>query len=145
MTEEIIPINGLLPYLFATYEGDHDMVKFFDPGCVVTDWQSCCSAIYQKIKANYPLATIKGVKDEYKPVGYYVVEKDMLISFGLHKSYRNKKNLMKFWKLIKSEFDGPFSCVLYSVNTRAIRWLQKAGMKLLFDHMSILQLCPQED
>lgn len=145
MTEEIIPIDGLLPFLFATYEGDHALVKYFDPGCIVKDWQSCCSAIYQKIKENYPLATIKAVKDIYTPVGYYVFEKDMLISFGLHMKYRNKKNLTKFWKLIQSEFDGSFSCVLYSVNTRAIGWLEKCGMKLLFDHVSILQLCPQED
>ncbi len=145
MTEEMIHIDGLLPYLFATYEGDSELVAYFDPGCEVTDWQSCCSAIYQKIKANYSTATIKVVKDIYKPVGYYVIERDMLISFGLHKTYRSKNNLKKFWKLITSEFYGPFSCVLYSCNTRAIGWLQKSGMKLLFENVSILTLCPQED
>jgi hypothetical protein len=145
MTEEIIHIDGLLPYLFATFEGDDELVAYFDPGCQVTDWQSCCTAIYRKIKENYPTATIKAVKDIYTPVGYYVVEKDMLISFGLHRSHRNKNNLKKFWKLITSEFDGPFSCVLYSINSRAIGWLKKSGMKLLFDHVSILQSCPQEE
>lgn len=145
MTEEMIHMDGLLPYLFATYEGDNDLVRYFDPGCEVTDWQTCCSVIYQKLKANYQTATIKVVKDIYTPIGYYVVEKDMLISFGLHRTYRNKNNLIKFWKLIKSEFDGPFSCVLYTQNKRAIAWLQRSGMKILFDNVTILQLCPQED
>lgn len=145
MREENIHIDGLLPHLFATYEGDVELVGFFDPGFEVNDWQSCCTIIYRKIKENYPTANIKVVKDIHSPVGYYVYEKDMLISFGLHKTYRNKNNLKKFWHLIKSEFDGPFSCVLYSTNSRAIGWLQKCGMKLLFDHVTILQSCPQED
>lgn len=145
MTVETIHIDQLFPFLVGAFEGDHELAAYFDPGCSVNSWQDCCTAIDQKIRVNYPLAMIRGVRQEDKPIGYYIVEKDMLISFGIHRSYRNEQKLPFFWSCIKNEFSGPFSCVLYSVNSRAIGWLKKSGMKLLFDHVSILQLCPQED
>lgn len=145
MTVDTIHIDQLLTWLLLTFEGDDELVQYFDPGCPVTGWESCCTAIDQKIRVNYPTATIRCVLDEDYPIGYYVVENDLLISFGLRRAYRKKEWLLIFWDFIKSEFDGPFSCVLYSKNTRAIGWLEKAGMKLLFENVSILNLCPQED
>lgn len=145
MTVESIHIDQLLPYLLATFEGDAELAAYFDPGIEVNNWQDCCYAIDQKIRQNYPTATIKCVRDGDYPIGYYIVEKDLLISFGIRPAYRNKEWLTAFWENIKTEFSGPFSCVLYSINSRAISWLQKSGMKLLFDHVSILQLCPQAE
>lgn len=145
MRIEPINIDQLASSLQATYEGDYELVKYFDPGCAVSTWQDCCDAIEQKIKIHYPLASIRCVLDEDFPVGYYIIEKDMLISFGVRLSYRNREWLSAFWKKIKEEFHGPFSCLLYSNNTRAISWLQNSGMKLLFDNVTILTLCPQED
>lgn len=144
MMPKAIHIDQLLPFLLATYEGDHELVAYFDPGCSVTTWKECCYAIERKVRENYPEATIKCVLDGDYPIGYYIFDGDMLISFGMRPAYRKKEWLTALWEQITAEFSGPFSCVLYSINSRAITWLQKCGMKLLFDHVSILTLCPQE-
>lgn len=145
MIQRAINIKMFLHYLFHVFEGDDELVKYFDKDCPVEDWRDCCRGIDEKIRTNYPNATIKLVTDSHKPIGYYVIEGDLLISFGLHMDYRTKEHLMHFWGWINSEFLGSFSCVLYSHNTRAIGWLQKSGMKILFDNVTILTLCQQED
>ncbi len=143
MIAEIIHIDQLLSQLYDIFEGDDDLVRYFDPSVVVHTWAECCVAIEKKIRTEYPEAVILLVReDDGKAIGYYVVEDDLLISFGLHLSYRDKEHLTAFWELIKAEFAGSFMCLLYSCNARAISWLQKAGMQILFDNVTILQLCP---
>ena len=53
-----------------------------------------------------------------------------LVSFGINHKYRTMKRLEQYFKLICNITLGSFYCVLFSCNTRAIKWLNYNGMKI---------------
>lgn len=64
------------------------------------------------------------------PIGYIVVGKQLLYSFAVNKKYRKKEILIKWWQTIKQILGKAFTTILYSNNTRAIKFLEKNGMEV---------------
>lgn len=141
MRTQIIDIDQLIEYIDAALLSDHDLIQYFDRNAGVKTPEQCCSKIWGKIMESHPDAVLIGVLHGDKKIGYYVFKDNTLISFGLSPDYRNRLFTEQFWNCIKDEFTGTFQCALYSYNTRAIEWLRKCGMEVLFANISILQLC----
>lgn len=139
MTIENIDINELPTYVDAALEGDEDILLFYDKKVEVKTVKDACTNIVNKISIAYSDSYIRGVKVDGAEIGYFVFDDELLISFGINKDYRNKETLTEFWGKITNELGGTFNCLLYSYNERAIGYLKKCGMSVIFDNVTILR------
>lgn len=118
----------------VSFSDDPKIFDLYDPNVKVSSVSEISDNIISKIK-DHSSVEIKGLYDKSKLVGYYVRGNGILISFGLCVEYRTRKFKRKLFDLIKSDFKGMFVCFLWSVNIRAIRFLEKCGMKVIqMDH-----------
>lgn len=109
------------------FEGDEEIVKFYDPNVEVSDVDQVVEDIYRKLVEYDLLYQFKFVE---VPDGYFCYMPGTLVSFGLSKKVRTPERLTQFWEGIEEELGGKFDCMLWSRNTRGIRWLQKMGMRV---------------
>lgn len=139
MTVQPININDLRDYVEAALDGDEDILRFYDKKEKVETISEACSSVVNKIRIAYTESDIRGVKINGSKVGYFVFDDELLISFGLNINYRNKVILTDFWEKIKEELGDTFNCLLYSHNERAIGFLKKCGMNIIFDTVTVLR------
>jgi hypothetical protein len=159
VTLEPIPKEALQVYLSAAFSGDHDLLTKYhiSPGTL----EHC---------AGHTLGLIDGVRDFYKedmetyvvvldkeiPIGYTVLIKNETIpnevySFGINIEHRSKENLLSWLSEIKKKLGEPYYIVLWSKNTRAIKFFERNGFsvensrKILGDETKTLLRCQQED
>lgn len=59
---------------------------------------------------------------------FYTLEPRLLVSFGINMKDRTPEKLKEFWGELTKQVGGKFDCLLWSANTRAIKWLEKVGM-----------------
>jgi hypothetical protein len=122
----------------ASFTGDTCIISLFDPNVKVETTDDIVENILTKIDEYEDLFECQF--DE-TPSGYvfHVLEPRLLVSFGC----RMDKRGGGFWDEILGVMGGEFSCILWSRNTRAIRWLQKNGMEITneLDNIKVLQLC----
>lgn len=109
------------------FEGDEEIVKLYDPTVQVSDVDQVVEDIYRKLVEYDLLYQFKFVE---VPDGYFCYMPGTLVSFGLSKQVRTPERLTQFWEGIVEELGGTFDCMLWSRNTRGIRWLQKMGMRV---------------
>ncbi len=93
-----------------------------------------------------------GVVKNNKIIGYLCYFDNNLYSFGINIEYRTKEVLSEFWERIKETLGDSFICMLFPNNIRAIKFLQRCGMKIidgveesavtLLYHNKIETLCP---
>lgn len=136
-----VDIEQLMPYIEVAFEGDEDLIQYFDKEANVKTVEEAIENVKEKIKSRYEDANFMGVEIADEKVGYFVFYKELLISFGLNKEYRRKILLGWFSDLIKENLGQQFNCALYSHNKRAIGFLEKMGMKIQFNNITILQSC----
>ncbi len=133
-----INIDQFQEYVYNAFFDDEEIIEFYDRSANVKTTQEAIDNVCFKIKTAYPDAEIVGVEIKGCKEGYFVYKDNLLISFGMNLKYRNKETLFEFWEAIKRRMGNNFHSMLYSHNLRAINWLQKSGMKILFDHITIL-------
>lgn len=142
MKIENIDIKYLSHFIGSAFWNDNELLSFYDKNIPVKTIEDICDNVYEKIKSLNKLPQIRGVvSEDGLEIGYFIFEPTALISFGININYRNKENLMEFWELIKKEIGVSFQCYLFGHNTRAIKWLQKSGMNIIFENVTILELC----
>lgn len=129
---------GLKVYIESVFWDDDDILIYFDKEAGVKTTTDASVSVYKKIANQYYDAEKVGVEIDGYKVGYFVYMDELLVSFGVNKKYRNTEILSELWEEIKSRIGDTFQCVLYSYNTRAIGYLKKCGMKILFDNVTIL-------
>lgn len=126
------------------FENDEDIFKFFDPSAEVKNVDEIVENIYDKIKSYDGIFETKFIQ-VVNGYFFYIVEPKLLISFGLNKEYRNDYEFKIFWHEIIEEIGNKFECFLFSKNIRAIKWVQKMGMKIKneteLDNNKITILC----
>lgn len=115
------------------FEGDNDILKYADPSETYDDVEALCKRIEDKLiehSKTYLCKFITVIRDN-DVAGYffYRVFPVTLISFGINKAYRKDAS---FFAEIKKELGRDFDCYVFSRNVRALKWLQKNGMKILF-------------
>lgn len=141
MTIKNITYNYLLNAIKISFEGDDDILKFYDPNENPKNIKDIVEDIGSKI-LEYEGAIYRGVYDGKKLVGYFVYIDNVLISFALNIKYRVKEWLDFLYESIKKEL-GLFICCLWNTNKRAIKWLQKNNMKINYFDNNITELICQ--
>lgn len=130
MIAKTITYKELEGAIKIAFSDDPKIFEIYDPNVKVSSVEEIAENIMSKVK-DHGSVQLKGVYDKNKLVGYYIRGKGMLISFGLCMEYRVRKFKNKLFDLIKQDFKGTFVCFLWSVNIRAIVWLQKQGMQVI--------------
>lgn len=126
-----------LPYLHAAFEGDSDIVSLYDRDIDVHTVADVCENIFQKLSSLEEGLCFYGVDSE-GPVGYFAFQGTVLVSFGLAPRHRTPEGGSRFYRLMQS-VEETFLCYLYTYNQRAVRWLEKMGMKIVFNNVTLLQ------
>lgn len=139
MVVQDIHIDELISYVSAALDGDDDIVFYYDKKQKVKTIEEACDNIVWKIKTSYPFSEMRGIKINGSKVGYFVYVGELLISFSLNKNYRNKVILCDMWDHMTKELGGDFQCLLYSYNIRAIDFLKRNGMKVVFENTTLLK------
>ena len=139
MEKSKINIDQLIEYIDCAFSDDHELLRYYDKGEHIETLDDACQNVYEKIKKNYPEAILYGININGKPVGYFAYFNTLLVSFGLNVNERTKDNLIDFWDHIKDTIGPNFQSILYSYNDRAISFLKKCGMDIVFDNVTILQ------
>lgn len=140
MIKKQVDIDELREYIYAAFNGDDEIVGLYDRSVVVKSVKDVCENIVFKIESAENISNF-AISHCGEKVGYFSYEGNNLVSFGLNKEYRVKSILKRFWELIKEELGDDFTCALFSYNKRAIKWLEKNGMTVLFENITILKLC----
>ncbi len=125
-------------YIYIALEGDDSIVDFFDPTIPVSNPKEAAEKIYDKLMANYPEAELRPLKHDGQVIGYFAWLPGLLISFGVNIHYRKKKVLEEVWDMIAKTVGDDFSCILYTRNSRAIKWLQRCGMHVFGENLTLL-------
>ncbi len=141
MVVKNIHIEELKEYIDETFYGDDEILNCYDKTVPVTRITDVCESVFTKIESLQQSAEIRGIEIGGMKVGYFVFHPSVLLSFGINSEYREKEYLIDFWETINTELGGTFQVALFSYNRRAINWLQKCGMKILFDNATLMS-CP---
>lgn len=139
MTQTKINIDQLRQYVFAAFTGDEEIVSFYDKMQNIKSAADACENVYSKITNEYADAVLVGIDVNGEVAGYIAYKESLLISFSIGVKFRKVDYLIEFWEIIKKELPPIFQCVLYSHNSRAINYLEKSGMDILFENVTILQ------
>lgn len=139
MISKIIKYNDLGKAISIVFKEDNNLLEFYDPNVIVGSIEDIVKDVLLKIKT-YDNPIIKGVFEKNKLIGYYIYINNMLISFGLEKTYRVRKYLKKFFLLLRGDLGKGFICHLWNKNIRAIKWLLKNNMKIIDIYNKITKL-----
>lgn len=118
-----------------SFKGDNDILNFCDPKLKEQTLEDLSEDIYNKIiecaeiNPNNEFCTVWIDK---KKVGYFYLHynPNVLVSFCINKNYRNASTSKRMFNNIVKKFLGqPFVTYMWERNTRAIKWLEKCGMR----------------
>lgn len=88
---------------------------------------------------NYDLQYYK-VKDKKTAIGYFIIFNECLYSFAISIHFRTKKVLMNWWKQVVRVLGEHFMCSLNANNTRAVKFLERQGMKVISQDEALIIL-----
>lgn len=114
-----------------SYEGDRDVwgkfhIAKFDFKTAVTVTMMMIDLDSKKMKFHH-----YKVMWNKKPIGYFTTGEKYLYSFAINIKFRKPEILSAWWKLVKKELGKHFECRLYVNNIRAIKFLEKCGMRIV--------------
>lgn len=121
--------------IYECFKDDVNLLLYYDPEGSAKNNLEASMEIYGKL-VEYSLkrkCVFKKIFDMgyifyYKKRRLFFAEK-VLVSFCVKPAYRNREYLEWFGDIIKMEIGDHFKCYLYNKNTRAIKFLEKIGMK----------------
>jgi hypothetical protein len=115
--------------MFA-FEGDKDISKYCDKNDKELDLEKLVLSIFKKLLEYEETGgcDFYDLSVENEVVGYGFNYKNILISFGVNKKFRNKEKLEKVFEIIKGKFNSDFETYMWERNERAVNWLKKCGM-----------------
>jgi hypothetical protein len=131
MILRIVKYENLKNAIKIAFDEDKKIFEFYDPNSDVANLDEIVEDIYNKIDGYKEFSggiIAMEVYEKNKLIGYFVYNNKMLISFGLNIAYRQRKYFKEFFNLMKITLGKGFSCMLWSKNIRAIKWLMKMGM-----------------
>lgn len=140
MTLKPITYSQLKEAIRVSFENDKAIFEFYDRNVTVNSLEDIVNDIYHKIGDYGDIIILKGVYMGEELIGYVAKTNNLLISFSIAIKYRSKENTCEFFDLIKEDFQNMFYCYLWSINLRAINWLKKMGMEIIFNNNNIIKL-----
>jgi hypothetical protein len=112
--------------IYDYFGSDIDLMDYYDPTSTAKNNKEASLEIYHKLVDYAKEKKCIFVRDD---IGYVFYSAGHLISFCIRHECRDKENLAYFGNLIKKELGMHFNCYLFNRNTRAIRFLERLGMK----------------
>lgn len=114
-----------------SYKGDDDLLKKYH----ISEYdlkQAVTSTVLmiEGMSRVYDLIYYKIIFDK-KPIGYFIIYENTLYSYAINIQYRKPEILNEWWNQVKKVLGNNFISFLYKNNTRAIKFLEKNGMKIL--------------
>ena len=113
------------------YSGDSDLLEFYwGENLSLQEAVDLTMSLINQV-ANEVDIECYSVLNEDEEIGYIVKFPNNLYSFSININHRTKQNLIEFWERIKEVMEDGFICMLYEQNKRAIKWLERCGMKIV--------------
>lgn len=141
MYSHLITYKTLKNAISVAFTGDAKIIQFYDPNKQVNSVDEIVDDIYEKVKGHDDgNLQLHGVYEKGETIGYFVFRGKLLISFSVNVKYRTRSYLKAFFQVIRYCLTGTFTCVLWSRNVRAIKWLVKMGMEVCSHNELITQL-----
>jgi len=123
--------KGEVPELIRlSYEGDNDLLEKYHVGKYTLGQAVIVSCQMMEFKSKKEKLSYYKVIFRDKPVGYFITYEKHLFSFGIAMNFRTKEILTSWFDSVKKVLGDMFTTELYDNNTRAIKFLQKQGMKV---------------
>jgi len=125
------PSIATVELLKSCYEEDRALLEQFHIAAPA-DAETCARRTVEDLKnaVDFSFFTVHKNNDL---VGFYGAEHlgnlKALTSFFVRPRYRDSTD--EFWSLLQAHFKGPFVSGLYNKNTRAIRFFERQGGKLV--------------
>ena len=116
--------------IMYAFEGDKDISKYCDKNDKELEVEKLVLSIFKKLLEYEETeeCDFYDLSVENEVVGYGFNYKNILISFGVNKKFRNKEKLEKVFEIIKGKFNNDFETYMWERNERAVNWLRKCGM-----------------
>jgi hypothetical protein len=132
ITIKKISINELPNLVAMSYEGDFDLMhKYYHIKLGFQDMINTTLVYIYQMASMKKLSYYKVIYRK-NAIGYFVTfDNNFLYSFAINKKYRKKEILTKWWNKVEKELGETFYCGLYECNERAIKFLEKNGMKVI--------------
>jgi hypothetical protein len=126
----IIPLKLLPNYVRIAFKGDNKLNEYHITGS--NDLDKCVEDTIDKIKETSTLfeLLLLSVIFDGQTIGFTVLGGGLLYSFGINNKYRVKEILTEWIQEIKDLLDNDFKCILWNKNSRAIKFLERQGMKI---------------
>lgn len=145
MITKTITYEQLVPAIKTVFAEDKAVYDLYDPNVEVKNIDDIVANILQKTTEYKAPVIYKEVYLGNELAGYFFYREGMLISFGLNVKFRTRHYKKDFFRTIKKEIGSHFFCVLWTKNSRAIRYLLKMGMQIkipsfIFNGHSLTQL-----
>jgi hypothetical protein len=132
ITIKKISVNELPNLVAISYKGDLDLMhKYYHIKLGFQDMINTTLVYIYQMASMKKLNHYKVIYNK-KPIGYFTTfDNNFLYSFAINKKYRTKDILTKWWTKVEKELGETFYCGLYECNERAIKFLEKNGMKII--------------
>lgn len=126
--------------IFTAFKDDNEIGLYCDPSIAGATPDEVSLDVYNKLSEyeTFYNGTFKEYQKNGQAVGFCYLIGNVLISFGINKSHRNKETLEDFYNFISS--DGVSSAFMWERNERAINWLNKCGMEKETQEQGVIKL-----
>jgi hypothetical protein len=93
----------------------------------------CVDDTVRRIYEIYEKEPLKfmGVYENMQPIGFSVIGKNFLLSFGINIHYRTKENVLDWWTKICQMLNNEFATWIFKKNTRTVEFLKRNGMMIV--------------
>lgn len=112
--------------IYEYFGKDENLLNYYDPTSSCKTKDEVIMEIYSKLVEHANTRPCDFVRDD---MGYIFYSDGLLISFFVKPEHRNKEDLSYFGNLIKYKVGQHFKCFLFNINTKAINFLERIGMK----------------
>lgn len=130
---ESISFDELKPLVELGFGDDPELMETFQQ--IKTEFGVTVQRNLDNIKNSQSLFefTYYKVMWDGQPIGFTVIDKEkgLLWSFGINISWRKKEIAMQWFNEVSKYLDHFVICVLWNQNFRAIRFLERNGMKIM--------------
>lgn len=127
-----ISFNELPDLVRIGFGNDEELLSKYQQ--LNTDFETTVLRNIENIKSSAGLGELHYYRLEIEdvPVGFTVVDAEnyLLISFGINIKFRTKEVVLDWFNRVIDFFEDGFGCVLWNQNERAIKFLERQGMKV---------------
>lgn len=141
---------GYLPSLIhEAFKGDRSLINEYHR--INGSLNTCVKdTFYQIDKASREGTALDfyGVFRDGEPIGFTVLGKKMLFSFGIQITHRQKEVVTTWWQLVRDKLGPEFVTWLFKKNSRAIAFLLRNDMEIheeTEDIVTLIYLKPQTE